>query len=576
MALQVDEIDRTDGPVVTGKRVSSPHSRKLRFREMIGKGILWTAAALTIGVLVIIVGYIIVNGFYERRVDDSDYLALADESVRIDDDVEMTIVVNAGLRLRDLTYEQLREIFEGMTPFWGYITGQNRSITTICYDDGTFADEARGFLMGAGGAYGTDSIILSSIDEVYEQIRANEGGIGLVPTSLYRPERGIRTIGLRHLMFVTHPAVQALQAGRRLRTLTHLQVQDLLAGRTESWSEVGGPSIEGTQTNPQAEEAGEYLPLPVRPVLFSSRMPGQFELTRSFLSEIDVAADTVTVDTLEAFRRYLTETPGASGLIRAKEASALGLDPVEVRRVTHRVNLRPSFLLQPPSRAGAVGGISYIIINTIAMVCFVLLIATPIGVAGAVYIVEYAPQGILLNLLKLGTDTLAGIPSIIFGLFGLVFFSQFLGLQTGLISGTLTITMMILPTIIRTCEEALRSVPYELRMGSLSLGATKHQTILRVVLPVASPGILTGVILGIGRAVGETAAILFTMGSNMALLRSFNSPVRVLSVHLYMLIRENISIPKAFATATILVIIVFVVNFSIRYSIGRMNKVHTA
>ena len=218
------------------------------------------------------------------------------------------------------------------------------------------------------------------------------------------------------------------------------------------------------------------------------------------------------------------------------------------------------------------GGLSYIIVNTVAMIIFVLLIATPIGVSAAIFLVEYAKQGRLIYILRLGTDTLAGIPSIIFGLFGMVFFSQILGFKTGLVSGTLTLTIMILPTIVRTSEEALKSVSGGLREGSLALGATKLQTIFRVVLPAASPGILTGVILAIGRAVGETAALLFTMGSNLALLRSLNSPIRVLSVHLYMLIRENISIPNAFAAATILVVIVFFVNYSTTKLIGRLNK----
>jgi phosphate transport system permease protein len=206
------------------------------------------------------------------------------------------------------------------------------------------------------------------------------------------------------------------------------------------------------------------------------------------------------------------------------------------------------------------------------MVAFVLAIATPIGVSAAIYLVEYARQGRFVTILRVGTDTLAGVPSIIFGLFGMVFFSQFLGLQTGLLAGSFTLTLMILPTVVRTSEEALRSVPTEIREGSLALGATKLQTIFRTVLPAASPGILTGIILGIGRAVGETAALLFTMGSNLAMVQSLNSPIRVLSVHLYLLIRENISIPNAFATATILVAIIIAVNFTTRQLIGRMNK----
>jgi phosphate transport system permease protein len=284
----------------------------------------------------------------------------------------------------------------------------------------------------------------------------------------------------------------------------------------------------------------------------------------------------VTADSVAEFRAVLEETPGAFGLMRRGEVRRNEMDVLEVVHTTHSLNLRPSFFVEAPSRAGEVGGISTIILNTLVMVVFVLLIATPIGLAAAVYLVEYAKQGRFLTMLRVGTDTLAGVPSIIFGLFGMVFFSQFLGLQTGLLAGTFTLTLMILPTVVRTSEEALKAVPDALREGSLALGGTKLQTIARVVIPSAAPGILTGVILGIGRSIGETAALLFTMGSNLAVVRSLNSPIRVLSVHLYLLIRENISIPNAFATATILVIIVLLVNFATRRLISRMNRLGVA
>ena len=164
-------------------------------------------------------------------------------------------------------------------------------------------------------------------------------------------------------------------------------------------------------------------------------------------------------ETIEEFAKTIRETPGAIGVTRRHltERFDLAVMPIEV--VTHSANLRPSFFYESPSRAGEVGGINTIILNTLVMIIFVLMIATPIGVAAAVYLVEYAKQGRLLMILRVGTDTLAGVPSIIFGLFGLVFFAQFLGLQTGLLAGSFTITLMILPTLVRTSEEALRSVP---------------------------------------------------------------------------------------------------------------------
>jgi phosphate transport system permease protein len=193
-------------------------------------------------------------------------------------------------------------------------------------------------------------------------------------------------------------------------------------------------------------------------------------------------------------------------------------------------------------------------------------------VCAAIYLTEYARQGPVVRLIRFATETLAGIPSIIFGLFGFIFFVGFLNLGIGLISGTLTVTMMILPTLVRAAEESIKSVPDPYREGSLALGATKWQTITGVVVPAASPGILTGVILGVGRAVGETAAVLFTLGSSYRLVDSLTSSARVLSIHLYMLVKEGLSFERAFATATILMIIVLAVNFSTAHLVGRMNR----
>jgi phosphate transport system permease protein len=219
-----------------------------------------------------------------------------------------------------------------------------------------------------------------------------------------------------------------------------------------------------------------------------------------------------------------------------------------------------------------VGGISTIILNTLYMIVLTVLFAVPLGVAAAVYLVEYAKQGNLLSVMRLGTETLAGIPSIIFGLFGMLVFVDKLHFGFGLLSGCLTLTLMILPTIIRTSEEALKSVPRSLREGSLALGATKLATIARVVIPAAMPGIMTGIILGIGRAVGETAALLFTMGSNYKAAKGLFSSARVLSAHIYLLFAEGISFDKAFSTATVLIVVVLGFNFLSKVFMKRMNR----
>jgi len=218
------------------------------------------------------------------------------------------------------------------------------------------------------------------------------------------------------------------------------------------------------------------------------------------------------------------------------------------------------FLTTSPSRGGKLGGILPMIINTFYLTGLALLISAPIGIGAAVFMTEYFRRGKLVGIFRFGIEALAGIPSIIFGLFGFLFFVIHLNWGWSLLSGAITLSLMILPTIIRTAEEAIRSVPVTYREGSIALGATKSQTVGRVVLPSALPGILTGVILGVGRAVGETAAVLFTAGSSLHLPSSVMDPARNLAVHLYIMAVEGISVEKAYATATVLIAFVLIFN----------------
>jgi len=218
------------------------------------------------------------------------------------------------------------------------------------------------------------------------------------------------------------------------------------------------------------------------------------------------------------------------------------------------------FLIKEPKRMGKEGGIFSVIIGTIYLTMVSIVIATPIGIFAAIYFTEYAKESKFIRLIRFGTETLAGIPSIIFGLFGFTFFVILLGFRWSILSGGLTLAMMILPTIIRTTEESIKTVPQSFKEGSLSLGATKWETILKIVIPSALPGIVTGVILGIGRAIGETAAVMLTAGSSLGIPMSIMDPTRTMSVHLYTMASEGISKEKTFATASLLIIIILIIN----------------
>ncbi len=201
------------------------------------------------------------------------------------------------------------------------------------------------------------------------------------------------------------------------------------------------------------------------------------------------------------------------------------------------------------------------IINTLIMTVLTLAIAVPVGVFAAIYLTEYAKRGSkLVKLIRLTTETLSGIPSIVYGLFGYLVFVITLGLDYSLISGAVTLAIMILPLIIRTTEEALFAVPDSYREGSFGLGAGRLRTVFRVILPSAANGILAGVILAIGRIVGESAALIFTAGTYAAVPDSLTDSARTLSVHMYALLSEGLYTEQAQASAVVLLVLVAGIN----------------
>ena len=201
------------------------------------------------------------------------------------------------------------------------------------------------------------------------------------------------------------------------------------------------------------------------------------------------------------------------------------------------------------------------IITTMMMVGLSLIISLPFGIFTAVYLVEYAPKGSrVVEIIRLTTETLSGIPSIVYGLFGNIFFVTILGWKYSFLAGVMTISIMILPLIMRTTEEALISVPDDWRQASFGLGAGRVRTVFKIVLPAAVPGILSGVILATGRIVGETAALIYTLGTMAKIPNSLFSSGRTLALHMWVLSGEGLHINQAYATAVVLIVLVVGIN----------------
>lgn len=236
-----------------------------------------------------------------------------------------------------------------------------------------------------------------------------------------------------------------------------------------------------------------------------------------------------------------------------------------------------TFLTGVTSALNGTVGIAGNIVNTLYIVMLTLLIATPIGIGSAIYLNEYAKQGRLVRVIEFTTEILSGIPSILFGLFGMVFFGNVLGLGYSILTGSLTLTLMILPLITRNTQEALKAVPDSYRSGALGMGAAKWHMVRTILLPSAMPGILTGVILAIGRIVGESAALLFTAGSGyllpkagVGLLEKILESGGTLTIQLYLSMAKA-EYSTAFGIAVILLLIVFAINALTRFMAERLD-----
>lgn len=235
------------------------------------------------------------------------------------------------------------------------------------------------------------------------------------------------------------------------------------------------------------------------------------------------------------------------------------------------------FLTTQPSAIAGTFGIAGNIVNTLYVVIITILIATPVGIGSAIYLNEYAKPGRLVSLIEFTTETLSGIPSIIFGLFGMIFFGRICRLSYSILTGGLTMTLMVLPLITRNTEEALKSVPESYRIGALGMGTTKWHMIRTILLPSAMPGIITGIILAIGRIVGESAALMFTAGSGYLLpktavgfLQKILQPGGTMTVQLY-LCMSKAQYDEAFGIASVLLVIVFMINLITKYLSKRFD-----
>jgi phosphate transport system permease protein len=527
---------------------------KIRASEKASVGFVWLSAALTIGALFLILGYIIWNGlFYSNR---REYQVLSTVSTELDGSV---LVSNKSLPVAELPFDIVQNMFSDEYMSWKKICSEDVDLYPFV-DDKTNARLTADLAIAEPGtliAYPGDAA--ATVREVI----GNPGGAALVDRADFealdaRVRQEVTVVRLRTVAFAANPEVTALKDNHKVGTIDESALASLYAGSVRDWSAFDGSAI------------------PVVMVIPPESSPLFAEVRKLGYSPSTGGPSFIKAATEDEYYSLIASTPGAAGIAPSNKVASSGLSVIKLARQESGRNLTLDFILDPPKESGKIGGISTIILNTFAMILLTLLFSIPPGLFAAIYLVEYAKEGRLIRLIRLGTETLAGVPSIIFGLFGMLVFVQGFGWGISLISGSLTVTLMILPTIVRTSEEALKSVSRSLHEGSVALGATKVQTIFRVVLPAAFPAIASGVILAIGRALGETAALIYTMGSNYNLTSGLFSSTRTLAVHIYLIIAEGISSERAFASGTVLIFFILIINTSARLVINRMGRMARA
>lgn len=541
------------------RRDISPYTRKVKRNEKIMKSFIWIAAGITILILMCIFGYIIFKGLISDTLQEYNVIGKGSTIFPLDEkgENEVVCIVHKDVRIKDLSVQTIRYFYNGDERYW-LVSEQGLKVRPFVPEPGTPVGQSiRQALLTEAEEYARSVVFTDNDEETINMVGNTQGGIGIIHSkSSGNPLiKKVKMVPVRFLSIVVNKEVFSIQNNVRLRYLSEDDAARIFLSKVRNWKETGGIDLPVTVV---LYKADSYMGKQLQNLVLGGKTPG---------------IKSVFFDSREEIEAVVNRNNGAVACCLYTDVWKHCADRiVKVERREVKLNITPHFLLEKPAKAGKAGGIFDIIVNTLLMIILTICIATPIGVGAAIYLTEYAKQGKLINILRFFTETLAAIPSIIFGLFGYILFVNVFGWGMGLLSGTLTITIMILPTVIRTSEEAFKAVPKEYREESLALGATLWQTIKGVVIPAAIPGILTGIILGIGRAVGETAAVLFTLGSSPTMTKDIFSSARVLSLHLYILAKEGISFERAFATAFILVVIILVVNISTTSLIGRMNN----
>ncbi len=576
----------------------SPYTRRMQRREVFIKALLGLCALLVIGFLLVLIGYLSFRGLFIRKDIESAVLPdyrqsfawparsggpTAEPSVKPAGGQSMNLWLSAALELGKLRADQLHDILAGKEKNWVELAESEEKLVVLLTQEQLDSLERANRLAGKSWSKSRNIKVQPDYPTVARALLQEDGGLAILPDSWTGQQ-------WRDLQEAAAQSGGADAGKRRLPRRASLAQQSLLLSPKLATGLLAREE-KGRIEILEAGEAGQ-----------GSEAPG-YRLSLAMAREL-LAASNETDSVHTADYNWLSGTVGG---------------PPILLRYRDYEYLKISFLLEPPAKNGKVGGIATMLLSSLLLILLSLLWAVPLGLAVAVFLVEYAQSGgaaqskwqnRFARTVNIAIQTLSGIPSIIFGLFGSILFVPLLGI--GLLSGAATLVLMLLPTIILTAKEALLTVPRSYIEGSLGLGAQKWYTILHISLPSALPGILAGIILAIGRALGETAALIYTLGTGyQAALSRFpqlladwpavwqnfwlapglgslariihdyplldlHSSLRSISLHLYWMTINGISLQKGFSTAFVLIFLIVLLNMGARALLSRFSSRHQA
>ncbi|AHH06284.1 Phosphate transport system permease protein pstA [Borrelia crocidurae DOU] len=491
-------------------------------------------AYFLITLLLFIISYIVYNSIFFTSKKESLFL---DETTHFlpfksnNNTVKIAFIINKSIKINEITTQDIYNIYNNKISHWGSISDQNLDIVPIASSQPNMSNEVILQTLIKNNKFNNRYIkLVESSEDMIEAINQTNGAIGyLTKDDLekldFKKYPKIKSLRIKSISILVGKKTLQKSENEIIDIINLKQIKKLLIGKA-NWNDLISKDIK------------------LNIIKYSDYDPNAIKM-------VEKNEGTIAIVPWHYF--YKSDAPFLK-LYDIKKSMPLNLN----------------FILSTPRNSGKYGGISYLILNTFYVILLTAIISILIGIGTGIMLAEYTSNKVFYKTVSMSVDILSSIPAIIFGLFGLIFFVPIFGM--GILSGAITSSLMILPMIVKTTEESLKSIPKSYKYASFALGANKTETIIKILLPAANPGILTGIVLAIGRALGETAVLLFTMGTNLGLASTLNEPSRSLTVHLLLLFQEGY-LDKGFATASILIIIILLINLISKFLINKLYRI---